>query len=127
MATTVGALAYGGVGGDQTLICPAATAGTPPYTYQWYRSTTSGFTPGAGNILVGATGLVLTDVPPLSDTIYFYVCVATDSGAVAGNSPQFAVNSGNQIRASVQMDIMQAGDTTKTVYGFGSGMASSNH
>jgi len=34
------------------LTATAATGGTGPYTYQWYRSTTTGFTPGAGNILI---------------------------------------------------------------------------
>jgi hypothetical protein len=52
--------------------------GTSPYTYQWYRSATSNFTPGAGNILSGKTSASLTDTPP--DTArYFYKCKVTDN------------------------------------------------
>lgn len=57
-----------------------ATGGTGPYTYQWYRSTTSGFTPGAGNIIAGATSLSLSDSGLIPGTQYYYEVVATDTG-----------------------------------------------
>jgi hypothetical protein len=71
----------------------AATGGTSPYTYQWYRSTTSGFTPGAGNILSGQTALTLSDSGLIANTTYYYVVVATDTGNsnVTANSAQLAV------------------------------------
>lgn len=59
--------------------CTVATGGTSPYTYQWYRSTTSGFTPGGGNILSGATSLTLADTTASTGTIYYYKLVSTDS------------------------------------------------
>lgn len=63
-----------------SLLATAATGGTGPYTYQWYRSTTTGFTPGGGNIISGATALTLNDTGLIPNTIYFYVVVATDTG-----------------------------------------------
>ncbi len=56
-----------------------ATGGTTPYTYQWYRSTVSGFTPGGGNILSGETDLVLADDGLTEATQYYYKVIATDA------------------------------------------------
>jgi hypothetical protein len=60
MTLTAGAITQTAVT-DTTasLVVAAATGGTRPYTYQWYRSTTSGFSPGGGNIISGATALTL--------------------------------------------------------------------
>lgn len=71
----------------------AATGGTSPYTYQWYRSTTTGFVPAAGNAVSGATGLTLADSGLLPNTTYFYVVVATDTGNAnaTANSSQLTV------------------------------------
>lgn len=71
----------------------AASGGTGPYTYQWYRSTTTGFSPGAGNILAGQTALTLADSGLLANTPYYYVVVATDTGNanVTANSAQLTV------------------------------------
>lgn len=63
-----------------SLSATAATGGTGPYTYQWYRSTTSGFTPGGGNIISGATALTLSDTGLIPNTTYYYKVVATDTG-----------------------------------------------
>lgn len=60
------------------LSATAATAGVGTVTYQWYRSTASGFTPGGGNILAGKTSLALEDDSVLPNTKYFYKLVATD-------------------------------------------------
>jgi hypothetical protein len=62
------------------LAATAATGGTGPYTYQWYRSTTTGFSPGGGNIISGATALSLTDSGLVPNTIYYYKVVVTDTG-----------------------------------------------
>lgn len=92
MATTAGALSQVSVGSNSAnLSSAAATGGTAPYTYQWYRSTTTGFSPGSGNIIAGATSLTLNDTGIIPNTKYFYKVVATDSGSVAGTSSQLAV------------------------------------
>lgn len=92
MATTAGALSLVTVAATTaTVLSAVATAGTAPYTYQWYRSTTTGFSPGGGNIIAGATALTLNDSGLIPNTIYYYKVVATDSGAVTGTSSQLAV------------------------------------
>lgn len=92
MATTAGALSQVSVGSTTASLSSAvATGGTAPYTYQWYRSTTSGFSPGAGNIIDGATELTLDDTGLIPNTQYYYVVVATDAGAVTDDSAQLAV------------------------------------
>ncbi len=74
-----------------SLSSAAATGGTGPYTYQWYRSTTTGFSPGAGNLVSGATSLTLADSGLTPGVTYYYVVVATDSVAATANSSQLAV------------------------------------
>lgn len=64
-----------------SLSATAATLGTGPYTYQWYRDTVSGFTPGVGNLVAGATALTLNDSGLIPNTAYYYKVVATDSVA----------------------------------------------
>ena len=81
MAFAVGPITQVAVGSTtSSLTSPAASGGTGPYTYQWYRSTTSGFTPGAGNIIAGATALALSDTGLIPNTKYYYEIVATDTG-----------------------------------------------
>lgn len=77
-----------------SLSSAAATGGTGPYTYQWYRSTSSGFSPGAGSLISGATSLTLADSGLNPGGIYYYVVVATDTGNgnVTVNSSQLQVN-----------------------------------
>lgn len=95
MATTAGALTELAVTArTSSLVSAAATGGaTTPYTYQWYRSVTSGFTPGGGNILTGKTSLSLSDTGLTPGTTYYYKLIAMDSSAtpVAGSSTQEAV------------------------------------
>ncbi|MGO9114392.1 MAG: SGNH/GDSL hydrolase family protein [Thermoguttaceae bacterium] len=55
-------------------------------TYQWYRSTTAGFTPGSGNLLTGQTSLSFTDSGLTPGTTYYYACVATDSSRATATS-----------------------------------------
>jgi hypothetical protein len=66
----------------------AGTGGTSPYTYQWYRSATSGFTPGSGNSVSGATGLTLNDTGLTNGTTYYYVDKVTDNASSTANSNQ---------------------------------------
>lgn len=68
-----------------------ATGGTGPYTYQWYRSTTQGFTPGGGNILTGKTDRLLVNTGLTANTVYYYVCRATDAAAATVDSAEFDV------------------------------------
>ena len=87
-----GALSLVSVGPtSDSLSSAVATGGTAPYTYQWYRSTSSGFSPGSGNIISGATSLTLMDSNLIPNTQYYYKVVATDSGSVSGTSSQLAV------------------------------------
>lgn len=75
-----------------SLSTTAASGGTGPYTQQWYRSTTTGFTPGAGNLISGATGLTLADSGLIANTTYYYLVVFTDVGASTTiNSSQLTV------------------------------------
>jgi len=74
-----------------TLTATAATAGTAPVTYQWYRSTTSGFTPGSGNILTGQTSLVLNDTNLIPNTTYYYVLAASDASPTTVDYTQVTV------------------------------------
>lgn len=73
------------------LTCTAASGGTAPYTYQWYRSTSSGFTPGAGNILAGETALTLADTGLTQGTTYYYVLRATDADLNTDDATELAV------------------------------------
>lgn len=87
MSVTAGALSKVSVGQTTASLSSAvATAGTGPYTYQWYRSTTTGFTPGGGNIISGATSLTLSDTGLTPATQYYYKVVATDTGAGSATS-----------------------------------------
>lgn len=81
MAFAAGALSVSGIQANQaTLTSAVATGGTGPYDYQWYRSTTPGFTPGVGNILAGKTALSFTDTGLSGNTNYYYAVIATDTG-----------------------------------------------
>ena len=94
MSLAAGALTKTLVGQTTAILASAvATGGTGPYTYQWYRSTTTGFTPGAGNILTGQTALTLNDSGLIAGTSYYYVVVATDTGNsnATANSSQLTV------------------------------------
>lgn len=75
------------------LAVTAATLGTGPYTYQWYRSQTTGFSPGGGNIIAGATALTLSDSGLIPNSTYFYKNVVTDTGDsnVTATAAQLAV------------------------------------
>lgn len=92
MTLTAGALTLLTVAAQTAQLSSAvATSGTAPYTYQWYRSTTSGFTPGAGNLISGATSLTLNDSGLIPNTQYYYVVVATDNASATAQSAQLAV------------------------------------
>jgi hypothetical protein len=68
-----------------------ATLGTAPYTYQWYRATSTSFTPGAENILSGETSLTLADTGLTASTTYYYKIRFTDSASATVDSTEFSV------------------------------------
>lgn len=81
MTLTAGVISLVANGSTEVLLsATAATGGTGPYTYQWYRSTITGFTPGGGNSLSGKTALTLDDTTVIPGTLYYYKVVATDTG-----------------------------------------------
>lgn len=63
------------------LLSTAASGGTGPYTQQWYMSTTTGFTPGVGNLVASATALAQAFSGMLPGTTYYFKVVYTDTGA----------------------------------------------
>jgi hypothetical protein len=93
MALTAGALSKVLVSqSTASLSSTAASGGTGPYTEQWYRSTVTGFTPGAGTLVPGGTSLSLLDSGLVPGTVYYYVVVYTDVGASTTiNSAQLSV------------------------------------
>lgn len=94
MTLTAGALSQVSVGPTTaTLMSAVATSGTAPYIYQWYMSTTTGFSPGGGNIVAGATALTQNFTGLIPGTQYYFVVVVTDSAGspATANSAQLAV------------------------------------
>lgn len=87
MSVTAGALSKVTIGQTTaSLLSAAATGGTGPYTYQWYMSLTPGFTPGAGNLVAGATALSQSFSGLQSGKIYYFAVIATDTGAGSATS-----------------------------------------
>lgn len=81
MVLAVGPLAQVSVGSRiAQLSCTAASGGTGPYSYQLYVDTSTGFSPGAGNLVSGATSLI-NNVPNLDPNVTYYAkMVVTDTG-----------------------------------------------
>lgn len=74
-----------------SLLAPAATGGSAPVTYQYYRSTASGFTPGSSNAVAGGSALALNDSGLTPGTTYYYEIVATDAAMDTASSAQLTV------------------------------------
>lgn len=112
-----------------TLTGNAPTGGTPGYTYQWYRSTTANFTPGAGNILndgsgvSGATTLVLVDGSIAVGTDYFYKLVASDANAATVTTGAVVVRPGTLPDA---LQIVWFGDSIGKGAGFSNSIGADN-
>lgn len=68
-----------------------ASGGTAPYTYQWYRDTTPGFTPSGANDVVGATSTTLNDTGLTPGTTYYYKAIATDNVAATVTSSEVSL------------------------------------
>lgn len=92
MAIAIGSLTLVSVGSSTAnLQAPAATGGSGSVTYQYYRSTVSGFTPGSANAISGATNQALSDSGLTPGTTYYYEVVATDSLGSTASTPQLQV------------------------------------
>lgn len=92
MAITAGSISK--ISSDSTsakLAVSEATAGTAPYSRQWYRSTTTGFTIGAGFLIAGATALTLNDTALAPNTTYYYKVTQTDQVPTTVTTTQLAV------------------------------------
>jgi hypothetical protein len=79
-----------------------ATGGTAPYTYQWYRSSSSGT---LGSAISGQTTRTLADTGLTPNTDYFYTIRYTD----AAGSPASA--NSNQVQVTTRADLA-AGSAT---------------
>lgn len=80
MTITAGVASVLSVGSNTAqLSATAATGASGTVTYQWYKSITTGFTPGGGNIIAGATSLSLSDSGLIPNTPYYWKLQATDS------------------------------------------------
>lgn len=93
MALAAGALSEVLIGQTvANLSSAAATGGSGNYTYQWYRSTTSGFTPGSASLIAGATALSLADSGLQPATTYYYEVIVTDvTSSTTADSTQLVV------------------------------------
>lgn len=82
MALTAGTLSQVAVFSTSVQVqSTAATGGTGPYTEAWYISTSSGFSPGSGNIVAGLSGLGPVTISGLIPNTQYYVKVVyTDTG-----------------------------------------------
>lgn len=87
MALTPGAITL--LSAANTVVALNATkpgTGSAPFTYQWYRSTTTGFSPGPSNAVgdpveSSADSVNFTDSGLTPGTAYFYKLIATEDGS----------------------------------------------
>jgi hypothetical protein len=92
MTVTAGSLSQVAVSySTLTVSASAGTGGIAPYSYVWYRSTTSGFSPGSATSVAGATSLSLNDSGLIPNTTYYYEIVVTDSTGSTASSSQIAI------------------------------------
>lgn len=119
MSITAGVLSQVSVGPTTaSLSATAATAGTAPYTYQWYRSTVTGFTPGGGNIIAGATALTLNDTGLIPGTTYYYKMVATDAVPATATYTQLVVVTTAPVLSQNQFQMAQYLGTVDQQYNY---------
>ena len=101
-AQAIDANHYGYPNGGPTLNTGNVTGGVAPYAYTVYRSTTSNFTPGSGNILTTLTGNSSGIVPSYQDgagtlgLIYHYKIGVTDSASTTVYTNQLDAASATQ-------------------------------
>jgi hypothetical protein len=94
MSLTAGALSQVSVSQySDNLTSAAATMGSSPYTYQWYRNVTG--TATIGTAISGATSLALNDTSLIPGTVYFYHVIVTDTAAALATSAALTVTTLN--------------------------------
>lgn len=119
MTLAAGALTLNSVTSTTAQLSSAvATGGTAPYTYQWYRSTTTGFTPGSGNILTGQTALTLSDTGLIPNTTYYYKVVATDAVPNTATSSQLVVVTTAQTLSQNQFALQSIAGMVDELYNY---------
>ncbi len=127
MALTAGTLSQVSVLSNSVVVASTvATGGTGPYTYQWYISTSTGFVPGAGSLVAGATSLQPTITGLIPNTAYFAKLVSTDTGAgnatvtstqlaVTTTPQQLSQNQFAQVPIAGQLDLRFDYDTVSVL------------
>lgn len=100
-----------------------ASGGTGSYTYQLHRSTTQGFTPGAGTEVSGATALTGTDTGLTEDTTYYYRMEYDDGEETVFSDEQSATPTSVTAFFS---DGFESGDLTHSEGGFSWGTSGGN-
>lgn len=97
MALTPGIITVGAVTSTTAqLSATKPSTGSAPFTYQWYRSTTSGFVPGPSNavgdpIESSADSVSLNDSGLIPGTQYYYDLIATEDGVSPDTAAYAAV------------------------------------
>lgn len=92
MAVTVGSISTISVGASSAnLSVGAASGGTAPYAYAFYRSTATGFSPGTANVIQSGASLSLADSGLTPGTVYYYRAIATDANAATGTDAQITL------------------------------------
>lgn len=91
-------------------------SGNPPYSAIVYRSTTSGFALGGGDLIVGAvqisgSSITITDSTGIPGQLYFYKTVITDSASQSLSTKQIA-----GIKALSKLKILFIGDSITEFY-----------
>ena len=99
------------------VVLTASTTGTVT-ARQWYKGTSSNFTPGTSNLIAGATGVTLTTQETTAATKYYKVKIngSTNSAAhtvVYSNRPSFTLKF---IAGSSVTQGACSSSTTKTIY-----------
>jgi hypothetical protein len=106
--------AYGD--GFITVTSVAASGGTGPYTYQWHRSTTSGFTPDGTTALTGGTTLTFNDTTAVNNTQYYYklVATATVGGSATSNQVSALISVPTAVPTPFGVDVWKTNDRAAT-------------
>jgi hypothetical protein len=98
MALTAGTISLvQSLASSLSLVCTAATSGTAPYTYQWYMSTSNGFTPDSTNLIAGATSLSLTVQNLVPRSTYFFRLIVTDSAGTPATATTAQFTTGTDL------------------------------
>ena len=100
-----GSLAATAASSSQINLSWSASSSSCAVTYNVFRSTTSGFTPGSTNqITSGVTGTSFSDTGLTASTTYFYLVEAVNSGGTSGPSNQASATTQSGTTSVVQIN-----------------------